>query len=425
MRKLLLLLIVSPLFLAGCIGDLLEFSCEYVEDDHHCYQSVAVQDSDPDGCELVEPEGWPNSNPPKDKCYLLIAENTGDASVCDKIAGGPGSYTREQCIDNVLAKWGTLNASEDSEEDPNDFGAEEEIIEEEEDSTDEGLSNAEKEDIQTITDALTGKYNELLQQDIDLETDPARKAGLEAYQEFLGDMGDKYDEINANFETLSEIRRVFIDSYDPGNDIQHMSVSTELDPGLFDKLSERLFGADPKPTGLERENADAENSLTIYQVMLERQSENDYLQQDRLSRLGQEVSSRFRDKVTGQVVDGAKEVAQDLAGTAFIAVDQVGSAIEAFKDEAQHQMFLGLSRAYNRRREALQRDNPNADPADLHARAVREVKEDPYRDNTQLAFVKHGNILENQDCQDDSNPLCIDDRVFWVAMDKTFRYNNK
>ncbi len=422
MRKFLLLIIISPLILSGCIGDLLGFGCEYVEDDHHCYQSVAVQESDPEGCDLVQPEGWPNSNPPQDKCYLLIAENTGDASVCDNIKGGPGSYTREQCIDAVLARHGTLGPSEDYEEDEETYEEDEYVEEEEED--DSGLSNAEKEDINTVVDALTGKYGELLQADIDAETDPARKAGLEAYQQFLGDMGETYDEVNATFETLSEIRRVFIDSYDPGNDIQHMSVASELDPGFFDQMSERLFGADPAPTGLDRENADAENSLAIYAVMLERQSENDYLQQDRLSRLGQEVSSRFRDKVTGQVVDGAKEVAQDLAGTAFIAVDQIGSALEAFQDEAQHQMFLGLARAYNRRREALERERPNATPEENHAAAVAQVKEDPYRDNTQLAFVKHGNILENQDCQDDSNPLCIDDRVFWVAMDKTFRYNN-
>jgi len=28
------------------------------------------------------------SNPPKDKCYLMVAENTGDLSACDKIKGG-------------------------------------------------------------------------------------------------------------------------------------------------------------------------------------------------------------------------------------------------------------------------------------------------------------------------------------------------
>lgn len=418
MKKILLLIFIAPLFLSGCLGDLLEFGCLFSDDDTHCYQSAAVQDSDAEKCEKVEAPDWPDSNPPKDKCYLLIAENTGDASVCDKIVGGIGSYSRQECIDNVLRIHGTLGPSKPDEETP----ADDEAVPSD-DTQQPELSNADKEDIQTIADALTGKYNDLLQADIDSEDDPARKAGLEAYQDFLGKMGETADQINTSFETLSELRRVFIDSYDPGNDIRNMSVAVELDPGLFDKVSDRLFGPDPEPTGLDRENGDAENSLKIYEKMLEQQSENDYLQQDRLTRLGQEVSSRFRDKVTGQVVDGAKDVAQNLAGTAFIAVDQVGSAIEAFKDEAQHQMFLGLARAYNRRREALQAANPSADPADLHAQAVREVKEDPYRDNTQLAVVKHGNILENPDCQNDSNPLCIDDRVFWVAMDKTFRYN--
>lgn len=414
MKKILFLIIIAPLFLSGCLGELLGLGCEFSDDETHCYQSSAVQQSDSEKCAKVETSDWPSSNPPKDKCYLLIAENTGDISACDKIEGGFGSYTREQCRESVIRIHGTPAP------------VEEEKPEEKPTETDEpGLSNAEQEDINTIVDAAKGKYMELLEADIESETDPGRLAGLEAYKDFLDKSGETIETVQTSFETLSDLRKIFIDSYDSKNDIENMSINKELDPGLMDKISERLFGPGEPPTGLERENGDAENSLKIYEVMLKQQEENDFLKKDKLSRLSETISSKFRDEVTGKVVDGAKEIAEGVAGTAFGAVTAVGDALEAFKDEAQHQMFLGLARAYNRRREALAAANPTADPAEIHAQAVREVKEDPYRDNTQLAVLKHGNILENTDCQDDSNPLCIDNRVFWTAMDKTFRYNNK
>lgn len=93
-----LLLLVAPLFLSGCLGDVLYVLCGVVEDEDHCYQSAAVQKADPYGCEKIEGQGFKGSNPPRDKCYLMIAENTGDYSACDHIQGGPMSYTKEDCI---------------------------------------------------------------------------------------------------------------------------------------------------------------------------------------------------------------------------------------------------------------------------------------------------------------------------------------
>jgi len=137
------------------------------------------------------------------------------------------------------------------------------------------------------------------------------------------------------------------------------------------------------------------------------------------------VSSRVKSELTDEVTEQATNLAKAGAGTAFVAVTYVGAAIEAFQEGAQHEMFVGLARAYSRRRDALEEQMPNATPEQIHDRTVRQVKEEPYRDNTSAVSWKHGNILANPDCQDDSNPLCIDNRVFWVAMDKTYRYNNK
>lgn len=99
------LLGLSLLLLPGCgLGDLIEFSCTFMDDSDHCYQSAAVQSADPDECAKVSGEGFTTSNPPRDKCYLQIAENTGDYDVCNKIEGGMMSYTKEECIRNIAVK---------------------------------------------------------------------------------------------------------------------------------------------------------------------------------------------------------------------------------------------------------------------------------------------------------------------------------
>ena len=103
MRKLIIFIfsMVSTLILSGCLGDLIHWSCDYVDDEGHCYQAAAIQDSEPEKCEEVTSD-FANSNPPKDKCYLIIAENTGDPTICDEIVGGYASYTQEECLTNVL-----------------------------------------------------------------------------------------------------------------------------------------------------------------------------------------------------------------------------------------------------------------------------------------------------------------------------------
>jgi hypothetical protein len=100
MRRLLRLspIVLAPLLLTGCLGELMAVICDFVPDADHCYQTAAVQAGQVEECEKIKGEGFKGSNPPRDKCYLMIAENTGDYSACDQIRGGPMSYSREECI---------------------------------------------------------------------------------------------------------------------------------------------------------------------------------------------------------------------------------------------------------------------------------------------------------------------------------------
>lgn len=99
------LLVLAVLILPGCgLSDLISVSCGFMDDSDHCYQSAAVQGSEPDECAKIKGEGFSGSNPPRDKCYLQIAENTGDYNVCKKIEGGIMSYSEDECVTSIATK---------------------------------------------------------------------------------------------------------------------------------------------------------------------------------------------------------------------------------------------------------------------------------------------------------------------------------
>lgn len=105
----LLLLLISPLLLSGCtlIGDITQAGCslEGGQDAAHCYQEAAVQKNDEQVCDKA-PQGDAfkdfGSNPPKDKCYYMVAMNKKDPSVCNNIKGGTLSYEINECASTVL-----------------------------------------------------------------------------------------------------------------------------------------------------------------------------------------------------------------------------------------------------------------------------------------------------------------------------------
>ena len=75
----------------------------------HCYQWLSVQTGDTTGCEKIPGTGFEGQNPPKDKCYLLIAEKEKDPQPCANIVGGFNSYTQDECYQGVGAGGGSAD----------------------------------------------------------------------------------------------------------------------------------------------------------------------------------------------------------------------------------------------------------------------------------------------------------------------------
>lgn len=439
MKRLSSLLIgVLALPLAGCLGDVMEVFCETGPDSDHCYQAAAVQESNPENCEKIEGEGFVGQNPPKDKCYLQIAENTGDPSVCEKIEGGITSYSPDECLENVW-KNGKVDDCKDAA-DPvacrtawakhgdgcgSGFHWDKTAsICKAGEPPDDDIEDKVGADLKTMGEAAGGKYMDLLTKAIDEEKDPFKLEGLQKYKEFLENGKEKFDQVSTSVEQLEALKRIFIDAYDPSMDIENMPVSKILAKGFFDRVKDGLLGAD-EPTGQEKESADAEDAITVYEAMLKRQGEIDFLKKDLKGRLGDIAASKAKDEGTDKIKTAVTEVAEDIGGTAFATVGIVDKALSDFQEEAKKQMFIGLARAYNRRREALSQQNPGMSPEQLHQLTISQVKEDPYQDNTNNGFIKFGNMLENPTCSDGGAELCIEPDAWWTAMDKTYEHAHK
>lgn len=441
MRKIPFLLTVPlALLLSGCLGDIMEIFCEVGPDPDHCYQATAIQESDPEDCEKIAGAGFNGSNPPKDKCFLQIAGNTGDPTACDGVEGGFMSYSKEECLENAFKNHSVEDCKNAQDEmacraawakhgrscgDGYVWNKESGVCEvrsEEKNETENPFENEKvKEDLQKIGDVGKSGYLQLLDWDIEHETDPDRLEGLKKYKEFLENAGEKMEEVGTTFEKLQDLKKIFIDSYDPADSIEHMSAGSILSKGFFDRLTEKLTGEDP-PT----ERSKAEDALTVYEKMLERQKDNDFLQQSRLSRVGETIVGNVKDKATEKLKESAEDIAKTVAGDAFAVVGIVDHALSSFQEAAQKEMFVGLAAAYNRQRDSFRQAHPDWSSEQLHAATVANVKANPYEDVPNSGFVKFGNILENGDCKDaGNNPLCIDNRVFWTAMGKTYEVTHK
>lgn len=445
----LLLAIPMTLLLSGCLGEVMDTVCDSApfvtgngEDSaDHCHQTAAIQEGVDDNCDKIQGKSFGGaSNPPKDKCHLLIAENTGDASTCSKIEGGMMSYTEDECL-KAAFKNHTVEDCKTAEDEmacraawgKNDKGCGDGYVyNKAKDTCDEKKNepaptenpfetDAVKDDLKKIGDAGKSGYMKLLQWDIDHAQDDARKAGLEKYKEFLEGAGEKLEGVQTTFDTLQDLKKIFIDSYDPKDSIENMSASSILAPGFFDRLKDKLTGGST-PT----EASKAEDALTVYEKMLERQKDNDFLQQSRLTRVGDTIVGAAKDKATEKLKESAEDIAKGVAGDAFAVVGIVDHALSSFQAEAQKQMFVGLAAAYNRQRDGIAQAHPDWSPEQIHKATVENVKANPYEDVPNSGFVKYGNIIENGDCKDaGNNPLCIDNRVFWTAMDKTYEFEHK
>jgi len=103
------LTITLSIIFSGCLGQASEIGCSAISDAHmqdECIQQAAVTENNPSLCENISGSGFTGSNPPKDKCYLRIANETGDASLCSKMKGGDYSYEPSECYYDIAVNTG-------------------------------------------------------------------------------------------------------------------------------------------------------------------------------------------------------------------------------------------------------------------------------------------------------------------------------
>ncbi len=458
----LVMLLLGPMVLTGCVGQFMAIACDFFPDSEHCWQGAAVQEGQVAECEKVSGEKFAGSgsNPPRDKCYLMIAENTGDLSACDQIKGGLMSYSREECLLNASVKFS----------DPSGCNK---------------LAGATKADCLAqigpkLDPGAVIEYDDqiaLIKEELKKGADPGLEeqlAGLEAKrQEYLGAMSA---DVKANYESLSDprnrqasldyhlgkidaktrdtlvalndklradgnsmnekdyaaMRDLLAYKNAPENDIEQMDDKELLKQRWNEKLGNavdylKFWNANPTPAEKKYDE-----SLFFYERMLERQTAIDKglseRQQD-VNRNLDMVKNALKDKAWETSMDYAKQAAfgelTDLVNSSAEApvTAVLGEAIDTVKKEAKSAEFRGLVRAYDLgMQEELAKAGGDVERA--HAAVVANLQKDPYMYEDKNTFAKYGNLLENKDC-DGSNPHCISRDVFWKAMKKSYKYQNK
>lgn len=447
------------LSLSGCIGDLQSALCVLMGDDaDHCFQGAAIQDADPTGCDKIKGEGFEDagSNPPKDKCYLLIAENTGDFEVCKNIKGGLMSYTQEECFLSTAVKnedpsgCKYLSGGQKSEclSQTRKFATPDKVLEIDdqikilEDELKNGSDSAMEQQLKGLKDKrndLLGVMPPEVKKEYERQSDPTNKMIIGDFAVGELDSATKEKLINLNERlkgngyTMSDEQYEAIKDYykfvsDPANDIEKMN-DEEL---LKDRWNEKLGNVVDKikiwksnPTA---EEAALDQQLRFYERMLERQAAinqglSEYEQDmDRnigiLAGAGGDIA---KDKIGDWVLESLLGKAASTATSVTTKV--VDEALSTVKAEAQSMEFRGLVKAYDDgMAEEIGRFGGNVEKA--HAAVIQKLQQDPYTYASGDSFAKYGNLLENKDC-DGSNPHCINREVFWKAMKKSYQYQHK
>lgn len=455
-------LLIMILFLSGCTGTINEWACQFYDNPDHCLQNAAVQEGDTTGCEKIKGEDFSDSgsNPPRDKCYLRIAENTGDLDACNNIAGGAYSYTKEECILNTSIKFenpsgcamltgadktacinavgpkvypgsvieiddqiefikNELKSSPDKE-----LQAQLDDLEKRRTDYLNVMSKNNKEDYESLTDPLNKKASlEFHLGEIDEKT----KNSLKALNDSLREKGDPMSEKEYN-----AIRDMLAYKNDPKNDIENMD-DTEIVKLRWDEklgnAKDYLKFWNSNPTENEKKY---DESLLFYGRMLERQAAIDKGMNQQQQDFDREAE-KVKDYIKGQIYDKVMEEAQKAAfGELLDLVESdasapvtaiLGEAIDTVKKEAKSAEFRGLVRAYDLgMKEEINKADGDIDKA--HAAVVKNLQDDPYRYEDSHTYAHYQNLLQNKDC-DGTNPHCIQRDVFWKAMKKSYKYQQK
>lgn len=459
-KAILPVVILLPLFsLNGCLGDIQYILCGTVIDSDHCFQGAAVQEGDPDKCEKISGKDFEGmgSNPPKDKCYLLIAENTGNMDACDKIEGGMMSYTKEECLQNVADKYENPLACEKMtgpdrencrkslstkidavkvievenqidvlkkalEDDPEDADLKKQYEELEAKKTAMlGVLSKEEKD---IYERNTDPINKLIIGDFAMgDLDSESKESLIKLNESLKEKGMPFDK-----DSYEKFRDYLIFVKDPKNDVENMD-DAEL---AKDKWRDSLGNAIDKIKFWKSKKTEAEKKydeqLRFYERMLNRSkaiseklSEYEQEMYEDLEVIGKGLGEYGSDKAKSFVLEELLGKGASKATSITSAV--LGEAITSVKQEAKSMEFRGLVRAYNLgMEEELSKHGGDIEKA--HEAVLKKMDENPYEYEKDNTYAKYGNILLNKDCNG-SNPHCIEKDIFWKAMKKSFKYQNK
>ncbi|MDD4333288.1 MAG: hypothetical protein PHT51_04210 [Patescibacteria group bacterium] len=449
--------LLCPLLLTGCVGDLESAICLLMGDDaDHCYQGAAVQEGDPYGCEKIEGEGFQGSNPPRDKCYLQIAENTGDLDVCDKIKGGLMSYTREECILGASIKNENPSGCKklkgaDYKECVNQLGPKIDVwkvlgVDDQIKVIEDELKNGSDPELEKQLQGLKTMKQDMLdiassktKDDYKELSDPLNReiAGDYATGEIDKETKENLYALNKNLKaqglTLSEEQYEKIKDYykfvnDPENDIENMDddkiVKSRWNEKLGNAVNALKFW---KANDTETEKA-LDQQLLFYSRMLERQE---------AILNGQSELEQDIERNVGIFAGTGANIAQDKAqeyllkalfgeateSTVNITTKVIGEALDTVKAEAKSKEFRGLVRAYNMGMEE-ELAKAGGDVNKAHENVIKNLTANPYNYEDQNTFAKYGNLIENKDC-DGSNPHCLNKEVFWKAMKKSYNYQRK
>ena len=456
---LILTLSTMPFFLSGCslLSGLTSVGCDILSDSTHCPQEVAVSGGEADNCAKVQqPEQFKDvgSNPPQDKCYLMVAQNTGNLDACNKIKGGWMSYTREECIletsiDSENPSGCKLLSGSDREQCIEKLGPKITVekvldVDNQIDLIKSELSKGADADLEKQLKGLQDKRKDMVSvmtksnlTEYNIQSDPLNKQIIGDWAAGNLDDNTKSKLIDTNEklkkqglaltnEQYTAVRDYYKFVNDPANDIEKMDDNQIVK----DKWNEKIGNVVDKlkfwTVNDTTEEKTEDVQLRFYERMLERQNGIDknitakqQAFQDTVGVIAGQASGMAGDKAKDFVIE---HIFGEAASTGVSLTTMVlGEAISEVQKQAKSAEFRGLVKAYdNGMAEELPKFGGNVDKA--HAAVVDELLKNPYNYTSQTN-VQFGNLIENADC-DGSNPHCLSKNIFWKAMKKSYKYQH-
>lgn len=456
----LVLLATSSLFFPGCslIAGAESLACLISADSAHCYQDQAVSSGNADDCDKIkQPEQFikTGSNPPKDKCYLMVAQNTGNLEACKKIKGGLLSYTQEECIlttsvenENPIGctmltgssrgkceeKLGPKMTADKALEVDDQI----EIIKKElAKGSDPGLE-AQLKGLEERRNGILAIMTKENKEKYDIQSDPINKEiiGDWAVGDIDSETKNKLVDMNQKLKSkgaglTKEQYETFKDYYkfinDPENDIEKMDDNQIVK----NRLGEKLTGAVDKLKFWKVKDTDTEKKLDeqlrFYERMVERQAAIDKGLSVKEMQLKNALDT-IKEKAGDAAADAAKdkiveEIFGNTAGTAASLTTKVlEEALNEVKSQAKSAEFRGLVKAYDSGMEE-EISKFGGDVEKAHVEVIKKISADPYAYADGNSFAKYGNLVENKSC-DGTNPHCINKDIFWKSMKKSYKYQH-